>query len=60
MAMEINFKKIGMAGFSCACCGTPIPTDGLVAACTDCGAVFCKACAEDGALDGHECEPDEI
>lgn len=57
--MEHNFVKIGIDGFYCCGCWKPIPTNGLVAACPDCGAVYCKACVELGKLDTHNCEDEE-
>lgn len=55
-----KYTKMGAAGFSCACCGTEIKPDDEVAVCPDCGAIFCKTCAESGGFEGHECEEGDI
>ena len=57
--MEYQFKKIGMHGYACSCCSKTLRPDDLVAACSDCGAVFCKPCVEAGALDDHQCEEED-
>ena len=49
-------KKIGTYGFSCSCCGNDLEPDDLVEVCADCGAIFCKACADTGELMTHTCE----
>lgn len=54
-----NYKKLGIHGFSCACCGDVIRPDDDVMVCPDCGAVFCRTCVEAGELDTHACEPDD-
>lgn len=54
-----SYAKMGVSGFSCLECGKPIGPDDDVFVCHDCGAVFCRSCIESGALENHECEPDE-
>lgn len=53
-----SYSALGTAGFSCANCGTDIRPDDPVAVCSDCGAVFCKSCAENGLLEDHDCDPE--
>ena len=49
-------KRIGSEGFSCSCCGKNLEPNDLVEVCADCGAIFCKECAEMGELKAHSCD----
>lgn len=51
-----TIRTMDMDGFSCVECGTDIKRGDMYTVCDDCGAIFCLACAKDGALDNHECE----
>lgn len=48
-------KQIGVEGFSCSCCGKTLQKDDFVEACSDCGALFCKECSDNGELAHHDC-----
>lgn len=54
--IDVSLVKMGIAGFSCECCGTPVQIDDFAFVCQDCGAVVCESCT---GGDFHECEPDE-
>ena len=45
-------------GFGCNKCGLVLKKGDLACVCADCGAVFCKECAENNALGTHRCEMD--
>lgn len=53
-----GYTTMGTDGFSCLQCGNPIGADDPVQVCSDCGAVFCKECADAGALSDHDCDAD--
>ena len=49
-----------VVGLACSECGSLITSQDPVVVCPDCGAIFCAACAEAGALGKHECEENDI
>lgn len=49
-------RKIGMNGFSCIQCGNDLAANDEAVVCSDCGAVFCKHCVENGDFANHKCE----
>lgn len=57
---NVRFVKMGVRGFSCVACGKQLAPEDLVAACSDCGAIFCKPCVEAGELDRHVCDPEDL
>lgn len=57
---NVRYVKMGTWGFSCAACGRTLLPEDLVAACSDCGAIFCKPCVETGELDRHACDPEDL
>lgn len=57
--MEIRYTKLNTNGFACCECGREIKPDDDAAVCPDCGGVFCKPCAENGALENHVCDDNE-
>lgn len=46
-------------GFSCYECGEPIHVGESMIDCSDCGAVFCRACTINGGFANHTCDLDE-
>lgn len=57
-AQDDGYAALGTEGMSCLQCGEPIGAEDPVKVCKNCGGVFCKACAESGALEDHECDPE--
>ena len=55
---EDGYVRTGMDGYSCLNCGKDLGPDDPVRICPECGGMFCRDCAENGALDDHECDPD--
>lgn len=53
-----DYVTTGTDGFSCAECGASISPNDPVRICSDCGGIFCKECAENGAFEDHECDPE--
>lgn len=51
-----RLHKIGCNGFSCVCCGKALKPSDLVLACTDCAAIFCEDCVNDGSFENHNCD----
>lgn len=52
----MRYEKVGTNGCGCAVCGKRLFPDDLIVNCPDCGAIICQECADDGALESHECE----
>lgn len=52
--------RVSHASVHCDGCGRLIrPHVHHLAACADCGALFCETCVTDGTFDAHVCEDDD-
>lgn len=51
--------KIDSSYYSCDICGRPIAAGEYIEVCSDCGAVFCMGCVNDGRIDEHKCEEED-
>ena len=55
----MRYVKVGINGCGCAVCGKKLLPDDLIINCPDCGAIICQECADEGALESHDCEEEE-
>ena len=45
--------------YTCAECGRVIEPDEYHSFCPACGKVFCRECTDAGALEAHDCVPED-
>ena len=51
-----NYLIMNADFFACCNCGEPIKRGEEYLACSDCGAIFCKSCCEEGYFKEHNCK----
>lgn len=60
-AGEQILLRVSQASVYCDGCGQLIrPHVNFLAACADCGALFCETCVTDGTFNEHVCNDDEV
>lgn len=58
--INIRLTPIGIPGCACAGCGRLLAPTDPVATCSDCAAIFCETCINDGTFAAHTCDPDDF